>query len=178
VLILCEVLRWQATEVAELLETSVAAVNSALQRARASLADLSDLGELTRPRTVDADQAELLARYVDAFERYDIDRLVTLLHEDAVMSMPPYAMWLRGSANIGKWMVEPGPIECRGSRLVRTEANGCPAFGQYRIDPAGGHAPWALQVLEISAGRIVGFNAFLDTAQLFPQFGLPAHLPA
>ena len=175
VLILCEVLRWQATEVAELLETSVAAVNSALQRARATLASVP---VEARPDTVDADNAELLARYVDAFERYDVDRLVTLLHEDAIQSMPPFAMWLRGARNIGHWMLEPGPSACRGSRLVPTAANGCPAFGQYRPDPAGGHHPWALQVLEISQGRIVALHAFLDTGRLFPVFGLPEHLPA
>jgi len=172
VLILCEVLRWQASEAAELLETSVPAVNSALQRARGTLAELP---VSARPQTVDADNAELLAAYIDAFERYDIDRLVTLLHEDAVMSMPPFAMWLQGAADIGRWLVEPGPLGCRGSRLLATTANGCPAFGQYRVDPAGGHAPWALQVLDIADGRITGFHAFLDPA-LFALFGLPAHL--
>jgi RNA polymerase sigma-70 factor (ECF subfamily) len=175
VLILCEVLRWQAAEAAELLDTSVAAVNSALQRARATLADLP---VAVRPEPMDADQAGLLARYVDAFERYDIDRLVTLLHEDAVMSMPPYAMWLRGAGDIGRWMVEPGPSGCRGSRLSATSANGCAAFGQYRPDPAGGYAPWGLHVLEISAGRICGLHVFLDTERIFPEFGLPAHLAA
>ena len=175
VLILCEVLRWQAAEVAELLDTSVAAVNSALQRARAGLADLP---VQDRPLAVDADHAELLARYVDAFERYDIARLVTLLRDDAIMSMPPFAMWIRGASDIGRWMVEPGPSGCRGSRLIRTEANGSPAFAQYRPDPAGGHTPWALQVLEISGGRIAELHAFLDTESVFPAFGLPAHLPA
>jgi RNA polymerase sigma-70 factor (ECF subfamily) len=175
VLILCEVLKWQAVEVAELLDTSVAAVNSALQRARASLAALP--AEERRTETVDPDQAELLARYVDAFERYDIERLVTLLHDDAIMSMPPFAMWLTGAVDIGHWMVEPGPSACRGSRLVATEANGCPAFGQYRPDPEGGHKPWALQVIEISGGRIGQFHFFLDTERLFPVFGLPDHLP-
>jgi RNA polymerase sigma-70 factor (ECF subfamily) len=173
-LILCEVLRWQATEAAELLDTSVAAVNSALQRARATL------GSVRHDTTVDAmdeEQRALLTRYVDAFERYDVETLVTLLHEDAVQSMPPFAMWIRGAQNIGRWLLGPG-IGCRGSRLLPTTANGCPAFGQYRVDPAGGHAPWALQVLEISGGRITGFHAFLDTEQLFPAFGLPAHLPA
>ncbi len=174
VLILCEVLRWQASEVAELLDTSVAAVNSALQRARASLASLP---EERRVETMDADQAELLARYVDAFERYDVDRLVTLLHEDAIMSMPPFAMWIRRAENIGRWMVEPSPSGGRGSRMLATAANGCPAFGQYRPDPAGGHTPWALQVLEISGDRISAYHAFLDAEALFPQFGLPAHLP-
>jgi len=175
VLILCEVLRWQASEVAELLDTSVAAVNSALQRARATLATVP---AETRPIAVHADDEELLARYVDAFERYDIARLVTLLHDDAIQSMPPYPMWIRGAENIGRWMVEPGPSGCRGSRLLATSANGCPAFGQYRPDPTGGYAPWALQVVELSAGRISALNAFLDTGRLFPAFGLPEHLPA
>ncbi len=171
VLILCEVLRWKASEVAGLLDTTVAAVNSALQRARTTLADL-DEGE--RPPSLDVPQQELLNRYVDAFHRYDVDMLVSLLHDDAVQSMPPYAMWIRGAANIGQWFLGPG-IGCRGSRLLPTSANGSPAFGQYRVDPAGGKAPWALQVLEISGDRIVGFHAFLDT-RLFAVFGLPAHL--
>ena len=176
VLILCEVLRWQATEAAELLDTSVAAVNSALQRARATLATLSrqtHAGDLD-----DADNA-LLERYVDAFQRYDVESLVTLLHDDAIQSMPPFAMWLQGAADIGRWMVQPGPSACRGSRLVATTANGCPAFGQYRPDPAGGYTPWALQILEISQGKIAAmswFLSFLDPERLFPAFGLPLHL--
>ena len=174
VLIFCEVLRWQAAEVARLLGTSVPAVNSALQRARATLAALPDT---SRPRTVAADQAALLDRYVAAFERYDMSSLVTLLHEDALQSMPPYAMWIRGAREICAWMVLPGPDECRGSRLVPTRANGSPAFGQYRRDPDGGHMPWSLQVVEISGGRISELHMFLDTAALFPAFGLPAHLP-
>lgn len=174
VLIFCEVLRWQASEVAELLATTVAAVNSTLQRARATLAAVP---AEARPHTVAADQAGLLARYVDAFERYDVSSLVALLHQDAVQSMPPYAMWIRGAANIGRWLLGPG-IGCRGSRLLPTAANGWPAFGQYRLDPQGGHAPWALQVLEVSGERISGFHAFLATAELFPAFGLPDHLPA
>ena len=174
VLILCEVLRWQAAEVARLLGTSVPAVNSALQRARATLAALPDT---SRPRTVAADQAALLDRYVAAFERYDMSSLVTLLHEDALQSMPPFAMWIRGASDICAWMVQPGPDECRGSRLIPTRANGSPAFGQYRRDPDGGHMPWSLQVVEISGGRISELHMFLDTAALFPAFGLPAHLP-
>jgi RNA polymerase sigma-70 factor (ECF subfamily) len=175
-LILCEVLRWQVAEVAELLGTSVAAVNSALQRARATLGALP---AEARPAPLGDADAELLKRYVDAFERYDIERLVTLLHEDAVQSMPPFAMWVRGAGNIARFMVEPGPSGCRGSRLVPTSANGCPAFGQYRPDPAGGFAPWALQVLEISEGKITGmawFLALLSPERLFPQFGLPLQL--
>ncbi len=177
-LILCEVLRWQVAEVAELLDTSVAAVNSALQRARATLGALPR--EAHNQDLDDAD-VELLERYVDAFERYDIERLVTLLHDEAVQSMPPFAMWIEGAANIGAWMVEPGPSGCRGSRLVPASANGCPAFGQYKPDPAGGYVPWALQVLEISAGKITGMNfflSFLDPERFFPEFGLPLHLDA
>jgi RNA polymerase sigma-70 factor (ECF subfamily) len=176
VLILCEVLRWQATEVAELLETSVASVNSALQRARATLAERRP-DEHAAAKPVDAEQQALVAAYVDAFERYDISRLVSLLHDDVVQSMPPYAMWLRGAESVAAWHLGPG-IGCKGSRLVPTTANGCSAFGQYRIDPDGGFKPWALQVLEIADGRIVGLNAFLDTDALFPLFGLPDHLPA
>jgi RNA polymerase sigma-70 factor (ECF subfamily) len=170
VLILREVLRWQATEVAELLGTSVASVNSALQRARATLAarDVSD------PPTVDAQQRALLDRYVNAFERYDITSLVSLLHDDAVMSMPPYDFWLRGPVEMGRWFLGEGS-GCRGSRLVPTAANGCAAFGSYRPDGHGGHQPWALQVIEISGDRIVGHHNFLDTA-LFAAFGLPVHL--
>jgi RNA polymerase sigma-70 factor (ECF subfamily) len=171
-LILSEVLRWQATEVAELLDTTVAAVNSALQRARATLSSVRE--EPLQP--MDAAQRDLLARYVDAFERYDVSAIVSLLHDDAIQSMPPYAMWLRGSADIGQWMLGPG-IECKGSRLLPTAANGGPGFGQYRVDPAGGHKPWALQVIEVSHNRISGFHTFLDVEHLFPDFGLPTHLP-
>jgi RNA polymerase sigma-70 factor (ECF subfamily) len=173
VLILCSVLRWKADEVATLLETSVAAVNSALQRARATLAALP----LADAPPLDADQSQLLNRYLDAFERYDIDRFVSLLHDDAVQSMPPYAMWLRGSDDIAAWMLGPG-AECRGSRLIPTAGNGTSAAGQYRIDPDGGHAPWALHVLDIDGDRIREIHTFLNTADLFPAFGLPAHLPA
>ena len=171
-LILCEVLRWQAAEAAELLGTSVAAVNSALQRARATMESV-DPG--AAPTPVGPDQRDLLARYVDAFEAYDIDRLVKLLHEDAVQSMPPFAMWLQGSADIGRFMLGPGG-GCRGSRLIPRAANGCPAFGHYKPDPQGGYTPWALQVVEISGDRIAGLNFFLDVKELFPAFGLPLEL--
>jgi RNA polymerase sigma-70 factor (ECF subfamily) len=177
-LILCEVLRWSAAEAAELLGTTVGAVNSALQRARATLAAAP--GPLPSGPLDEVDP-ELLSRYVDAFERYDIKALVALLHEDAVQSMPPFALWLQGAQRIGAWMVQPGPSHCRGSRLVATSANGCPAFGQYRVDPGGGYAPWALQVLEISDAKIVEmavFLSFLDPERLFPAFGLPLHLDA
>ncbi len=176
-LILCEVLRWQASEVAELLDSSVAAVNSALQRARATLRSVSPEA---RTDPLDAD-AELLARYVEAFERYDIQGLVSLLREDAIQSMPPFELWLQGARDIGEWMLQPGPDGCRGSRLVATSANGSPAFAQYRRDSEGGYVPWALQVLEISGHQIVGlsfFLAFLDPERLFSSFGLPLHLDA
>jgi RNA polymerase sigma-70 factor, ECF subfamily len=173
-LILCEVLRWQAAEAADLLGTSVAAVNSALQRARATLAALPDT---SRPRAVAASQAALLDQYLTAFERYDVSSLVRLLHEDAVQSMPPFAMWIQGAQEIGTWMVQPGPSKCRGSRLIPARANGTAAFGQYRPDPDGGHKAWALQVIEISGDLISEIYAFLDAEALFPAFGLPAHLP-
>ncbi len=177
-LILCEVLHWKVAEVAELLETTTAAVNSALQRARATLRDLPD-EEPSDP--LDVAQGELLDRYVDAFERYDIETLVSLLRHDAVQSMPPFAMWISGATDIGRWMVQPGPSACRGSRLVATSANGCPAFGQYRRDAEGRYSPWALQVLEISGGRIASMSFFLsllDPERLFAEFGLPLHLNA
>jgi RNA polymerase sigma-70 factor (ECF subfamily) len=155
---------------------SVPAVNSALQRARATLGETSAEPVDT---ALDDGDAELLQRYVDAFERYDIEQLVALLHEDAVQSMPPYAMWIRGAADIGRWMVQPGPSACRGSRLLPTRANGGPAFGQYRPAPDGGYSPWAIQVLEISDSRITGMHFFLaalDPQRLFAEFGLPLHL--
>jgi RNA polymerase sigma-70 factor, ECF subfamily len=172
VLILREALRWRANEVAELLDTSVASVNSALQRARASL----DATEITPGESLDPlneDQQKLLQRYVAAFESYDMDAIANLLHEDAKQSMPPYELWLLGREDILRWWFGPG-IGCKGSRLVPVVANGLPAFGQYRPSgPGGSFEPWALQVLELSNGQIVGFTAFLDTDRLFPLFGLP-----
>jgi RNA polymerase sigma-70 factor, ECF subfamily len=177
VLILCEVLRWQAAEVAELLDTSVPSVNSALQRARATLAAADVDAETSTPRLDEADRA-LLDRYVAAFERYDMDALTSLIQEDATQSMPPYDMWLQGRSDILAWWLGPG-IGCRGSRLVPSvSANGSPTYGQYKPSPDGGFEPWALQVLELSAGRIVEFTFFLDTDRLFPLFGLPPRLDA
>jgi RNA polymerase sigma-70 factor (ECF subfamily) len=174
VLILCEVLRWQAAEVAELLETSVASVNSALQRARATLeaTDLSTEAELS----VDAADAELLERYVEAFERYDMEALTALIHEDATQSMPPYDLWLTGREDIFRWWYGPG-IGCQGSRVIPTvAANGSPAFGQYKPAEGGGYEPWALQVIEIRDGKIAELTFFLDTERVFPLFGLPPRL--
>ena len=170
-LILCEVLRWQSSEVAELLETSVASVNSALQRARATIADVD-----THAAPAGDVDSELLARYVAAFENYDLEALTSLIHEDAIQSMPPFDLWLRGRDDIFAWWWGPG-IGCKGSRVIPTmTANGSPAFGQYKPDPEGGYSPWALQVLELRQGGIAELTFFLDTERLFPLFGLPDHL--
>lgn len=178
VLILCEVLRWQATEVAELLDTSVASVNSALQRARATLA--ADNVSATDPTPeLDEDDRALLARYVAAFEAYDIDALTSLIREDAQQSMPPFDLWLKGRDDIFTWWFGPG-IGCKGSRVIPTvAANGSPAFGQYKPTEDGtGHEPWALQVIELRDGSIGEMTFFLDTQRLFPLFGLPLELTA
>jgi RNA polymerase sigma-70 factor, ECF subfamily len=177
VLILCEVLRWKATEVAELLETSVASVNSALQRARATLETSGSSVADTTPAAMDAAQRELLARYVEAFEAYDIERLASLIREDASQSMPPYDMWLAGREDIFTWWLGPG-IGCRGSRVVPApSANGSVAFGQYKPSETGsGYDPWALQVLELDDEKIVELTFFLATDRIFPLFGLPPRL--
>ena len=176
VLILCEVLRWQASEVAELLGTSVASVNSALQRARATL-EASNISATGTAASVDKADEELLARYVAAFEAYDMDALTSLIHEDASQSMPPFDLWLQGRDDIFRWWLGPG-IGCRGSRVIPTvSANGAPAFGQYKPSENGsGHDPWALQVLEVEKGKIAELTFFLDTDTLFPLFGLPPRL--
>jgi RNA polymerase sigma-70 factor (ECF subfamily) len=176
VLILCEVLRWRAAEVAELLETSVASVNSALQRARATLAAVEPAIPADAA-PADPDDRALLDRYVDAFERYDVSALTELLHEDATQSMPPYALWLRGRDDIFAWWWGPG-IGCRGSRVVPAgHANGAPAFGQYKPVEGRGYEPWALQVVEFDAsGQVEELTFFLDTERLFPLFGLPPRL--
>ncbi|MFI5975147.1 sigma-70 family RNA polymerase sigma factor [Streptomyces sp. NPDC051452] len=179
VLILREVLAWKASEVAELLDTSVASVNSALQRARATLAERETAaGEGAVSDPLDEEQRKLLERYVKAFEGYDMTALTALLHEDAIMTMPPFDLWLRGTADITGFMTTLG-ASCAGSRLLPVEANGLPGFAHYKPDPeAGGFSPWAVQVLELSDGRITGFHCFLDTGRWFPLFGLPLHLEA
>ena len=174
-LLLTDVLGCSAAEAAECLETSVASINSALQRARATLADqgvdASEDAELS-----DADEA-LVNRYMSLFERYDVDGLMALVREDATLSMPPYRLWLQGPDAIRAWLLGPG-CGCRGSRMIRVEACGSPAFAQYRPSPGGGHAPWALQVLELSGGRIIRLTPFLDTDTHFPLFNSPARLDA
>jgi RNA polymerase sigma-70 factor (ECF subfamily) len=170
-LILCEVLKLPAVEAATVLDSSVASVNSALQRARAAMADLP---EHQRPCRVEPENAELLTRYVDAFQRYDMTAMIGLLREDALQTMPPFELWLQGASAITTWMVQPLPSACAGSILVPVRANGVRAWGQYKPDPAhGGFAPWALQVHEVEDGKISRMTFFLDTERLFPLFGLP-----
>jgi len=177
VLILREVLRWKAEEVAELLDATVASVNSALQRARATLAITHTADAQPSEPTDEAEQA-LLARYVDAFERYDMDALTALLRHDATWNMPPYDLWLQTHDDIRAWCLGQG-IGCKDSRLVPTLANGSPAFGQYKPSGEPGvWTAWSLQVLELSGGRISGITFFLDTARFFPAFGLPLTLEA
>ncbi|MGQ0826335.1 MAG: sigma-70 family RNA polymerase sigma factor [Actinomycetota bacterium] len=173
VLILRDVLRWRATEVAELLETTVVSVNSALQRARSTIS-AADLTASEAIEPTDDAQRALLTRYVDAFERFDIDSLISLLHEDATLTMPPYEMWMHGRDAFDRWL-RGGGAGCRGSRLMPTIANGAPAFGQWRPDPDGGYSPWAIHVLELSAGAISGIHFFVDP-ELFALFGLPDRL--
>jgi RNA polymerase sigma-70 factor (ECF subfamily) len=172
-LILCEVLRWSAAEAAELLETSVPAVNSALQRARATL----DATAPEPPADVTAADRELVDRFVAAFQAYDVDLLTDLLREDAIQSMPPYELWLSGRDNIFKWWFGPG-IGCQGSRVIPAgTANGAPAFGQYKPNETGdGLVPWALVVLRLGEGGIAELTFFLSVETLFPLFGLPPRL--
>ena len=175
VLILCEVLRWQATEVAELLATTVASVNSALQRARATLVERQALEPGPTGRAgLDADHRDLLERYVSAFERYDMDSLVSLLHADVVFSMPPHPIWLSGPEEVVRWMTGPG-IGCDGSKLLATSANGCAAFAQYKPAAPGVWTPWSIQVVEISGDRISAIHNFLFT-ELFDAFGFPPEI--
>lgn len=173
VLILREVLQWSAAETAELLDTTVASVNSALQRARATMGER----EIDSTGEIGAEQQDLLDRYADAFERYDMTALVSLLHDDAVMSMPPYALWLQGTEDIVAWHTGPGAL-CRDSRMVPVTVNGVPGFAQYKPSDDGGYTAWAIQAPEIRGDRIVRLNAFLDVEALFPMFGLPLTLAA
>jgi RNA polymerase sigma-70 factor (ECF subfamily) len=174
VLILREVLKWQASEVAELLNTSVASVNSALQRARATL-DALEIDAATSPTTVDGDEErDLLAKYVEAFESYDVNAFVSLLHDDAIMSMPPLDLWLRGAEEMGRWLLGQGK-DCKGSRLIPVRANGRPGFAQYRCAAPGLHKPWGIQILEIADGKVAELCTFLGEEH-FKAFGLPLEL--
>jgi len=172
VLLLTQVLSFSAAETAETLEMSVAAVNSALQRARATL---DTRNPTVVPRALSEDQTRLVAKYVEAFERYDVGALTALLHEEATLSMPPYELWLQGHESIAAWLSSFG-IGCKGSRLVPVDAcGGTPAFAQYRD---GGATPWALLMLELRGDRIMGMTSYLDVGTLFSRFGLPMRLVA
>ena len=173
VLLLMEVLECSAAEVAEILETTVASVNSALQRARAALSQRN----ADEPTELSEAQRDMLQGYVSAFESYDLDRLTSLVRQDVTLCMPPFSMWLQGPEEVRAWMLGLGS-GCRGSRLAPAAACGWPAFAQYRPAPEGGHKAWALIVLELSGDRISAINSFLDVDRLFPRFGLPLTLPA
>jgi RNA polymerase sigma-70 factor (ECF subfamily) len=173
VLLLMEVLGWSAAEVAESLDTSAAAVNSALQRARATL----DSRDIAPARPLSDTQARLLDRYTDAFQRYDVEELVSLLHQDVTMSMPPFALWLRGPESVRGWLLGRGSV-CRGSRLVPVEVCGAPGFGRYHLAHNGDYEAWAIIAIDFKDDRISGWNSFLDVETLFPRFGLSLKLPA
>ncbi|MDP9396699.1 MAG: RNA polymerase subunit sigma-70, partial [Actinomycetota bacterium] len=173
-LLLRDVLAWPAAEVAELLDTTVASVNSALQRARATVAEL-DTGSGVSADALGEQERVLLRRYVAAFEAYDIDGLVSLLHEDASISMPPLALWLRGVDELRGWYLGHGSA-CRGSRLLPLVVNGQPGFVQYHASEQGGHEAWCVQVLEISAGRVAHVHHFLGQ-ETVSRLGMPVRLP-
>jgi RNA polymerase sigma-70 factor, ECF subfamily len=175
-LILSEVLGWSASEIVGCLDTTAAGVNSALQRARATLAakNVSLVPVAESEATLSEEDSALLDRYLEAFQLYDVDALVSLLREDATMSMPPYSFWIQGRTAIRGWLLGRGS-GCRGSKLVRTMASGVPAFGQYRANPDGGFIAWGIIVLELRDG-VAAINTFLDVENLFPLFGLPLHL--
>ena len=179
VLILREVLRWQASEVAQLLDMSVASVNSALQRARETLSKRRISLETATPPPLDEESQKLVAQYAAAFEAYDMDALTTLLKKDAVWNMPPYDLWLQTHPDIVAWCLGPG-IGCLGSRLMPISVNGSPGFAQYKpaTDGSGRLEPWSIQVVEIEDGEISGLTFFLDTQRFFPLWGLPDHLDA
>jgi RNA polymerase sigma-70 factor (ECF subfamily) len=169
-LLLTQVLNFSAAEAAEALEMSVPSLNSALQRARATLAARNPA---VVPRALSDEQARLVARYVEAFEAYDVAALTRLLHEEATMSMPPFDLWLRGHDSIARWLSTFGS-GCQGSRLVPVEAcGGTPAFAQYRD---GGATAWAILMLDVDGDRITGMTSYLDVETLFPRFGLPMRL--
>jgi RNA polymerase sigma-70 factor (ECF subfamily) len=175
-LLLCEVMSWKASEVAELLEMSVASVNSALQRGRATLKS-GGLDAAPMP-VLDETKRDMLKRYVEAFERYDVRLLAKVIREDAKQSMPPFDLWLQGREDMFRWWFGPG-IGCQGSRVIPVgTANGSPAFGQYKPSANGGYEPWSLQVVELTPEGVGEITFFLDTAKLFPLFGLPPRLDA
>jgi RNA polymerase sigma-70 factor (ECF subfamily) len=170
VLLLNDVLDFSSAETAAALSLSVASVNSALQRARETMGKPQPSADLAPP------QESVVREYMDAFERYDIPALTSLLRDDVAFSMPPYSLWLQGPAAVASWMQSFGS-GCRGSRLIRVEACASPAFAQYRRSTAGGFRAWGLILLELENDRIAAITTFLDADRLFPRFGLPLTLP-
>jgi RNA polymerase sigma-70 factor (ECF subfamily) len=167
VLILRDVLRWRAAEVAELLGTSVDAVNSTVRRARAALAEARATRQMPEDEAVDP---RLLAAYVEAYERFDVERIVALLHRDVVVSMPPFSFWLRGREAFRTWLAS-GGTGCQPARVVVVEANGSPAVAMSRLGADGALATSAIHVLEWHGGQVTSLCAFLDPS-LFSLFGL------
>ena len=176
VLILREVLRWSAAEVAEALDTTTASVNSALQRARAHL-DGAGLSEADLVEPTDPAQRRLLDRYASAMERKDIDEIVALCAPDATWEMPPFVGWYQGAEVIGRLIEVNCPAGPNELRMVSTRANGQAAYGMYYLTDDGSFRPFQLQVLEIRGGQVGHVAAFFDHS-LFPVFGLPEHLAA
>ena len=167
VLILRDVLRWRAAEVAVLLETSSDAVNSALRRARAGLEGTQ---RDSAPSEPSAEDAALLAAYIDAFERHDVEALVSLLRDDAIVEMPPYDLWLRGIDDIREWLIAVDALA--DHTLTPVRANGAPAAAVYRPEEPGGEpTAFAIHVLDVVAGRISAIHSFMDPT-LFEAFGL------
>jgi RNA polymerase sigma-70 factor, ECF subfamily len=171
-LILRDVLRWKTKEVALLLGVSVASVESLLRRARAVLAD----AEPVATATVDEAAARVLVdRYVAAFERYDVDALVALVHEDVTLSMPPYPLWLRGIDAVRTFFGTIAGVN-RDARLVPVAANGSPGVAVYKsTGPGGRHEAFGIEVIEQSEGKIIGIHAFLEP-RLFALFDVPLTL--
>ncbi|MFD3507264.1 sigma-70 family RNA polymerase sigma factor [Nocardia sp. NPDC058666] len=171
ILIMREVLRFSAGETAEALMMSPASVNSALQRARATMSKVQPTVADSFDET-DPDQVKLVDDFVKAFEAYDMDALTTLLKADVALSMPPFDLWISGPENVAAFMLSTGSA-CRNSRMVPVQANGSPAFGHYKpSDEPGVWVPWSITVLELEGDTIAGLNFFLDTQRLFPLFGL------
>ncbi|WP_024800818.1 sigma-70 family RNA polymerase sigma factor [Nocardia sp. BMG51109] len=176
ILIMREVLRFSANETADMLLMSPASVNSALQRARATMAKVQP-AEAGSYDESDEQQRKLVDGFVRAFEAYDMDSLTALLKQDVELSMPPFELWISGPANVARFMLTTGQ-QCRGSKLVPLAgANGLPAFGHYKpTEEPGVYTPWSITVLEFEGDQISGLNFFLDTERLFPLFGLAPEL--
>lgn len=178
ILIMREVLRFSASETAEMLSVSPASVNSALQRARATMSKVQEVSTVSDTYDeTNAEQRKLVDGFVKAFEAYDMGTLTELLKADVALSMPPFALWISGPENVAAFMLGTGSA-CRDSRMVPVGANGMAAFAHYKpsADEPGVYIPWSITVLELDGDRISGLNFFLDTEKLFPLFGLAPEL--